>query len=1184
MRRTNSLHYFFIAFIVFAHILAFAILETYFKNWQFINEPIHSTIESLGGFAAIMMAIFLFQRKGEKYNGKIFLIALGFLSAGILSIFHGVIAPGQDFVLLFTLSNLISGFWFVMIWFPQFSLKKITSLKKWSVRVLTGGLVLFGILTFSFEKPLIIMVDGSKFTSPAIAMNIIAGVFFLIAAVRLIIDYSKFRKQDIFLLIFVALLSGLAGLLFPFSEIWDSTWWMWHLTRFIAYAVVLVSVVIDYRFMAFNLQISLNESKNIGDELKILNENLELKINERTESLKQKEAKLIKIQNLAQLGNWELDIQKNELYWSPGIFNLFEIEKSKSGNTTEVFLDVVHPDDRERVRKAYSDSLNDKNSYKMDHRLLMKDGRIKYVHQECETYWDDDGNPKLANGFIQDITVHKKAENRKQSQSKILESIVSGLPLPEILELIVKSFEEEDISSLCSILVLDEEGIHLHKGAAPSLPDFYNNAIEGLEIGNGVGSCGTAAFTKKRVIVENINTHKYWAPFLELTKKAGLESCWSEPIIGNGGKVLGTFAIYHREPKKPTNEEIKLLESVTYLTSLAISSKRADEKIRNLNINLELKVKERTKELEKLNKNLFDENIERKRAEEAAYQSEKIRSLQFNNSPIGMLLCRMDGSFVDINPACTNIIGRTVEESLKLSYWDLTPQKYEQQEGEQLKSLEETGRYGPYIKEYIHKNGHLVPVELSGLILEINNERFIWSSVQDITKRKKAENEIKTAKLEAEQANLAKSEFLSRMSHELRTPMNSILGFAQLMGMGQLNPSHKRGVEHIIKSGKHLLDLINEVLDLSRIEAGKLSLMPEPVKVSVVISETLDIVQNLASAKNVSIGFVQTKVSMYHVLADNQKLKQVLINLVNNAIKYNREGGSVTIECSEFRVSGSKLYSEPETPNSELRTLNPKPRTLNPKLRTLNSEPETLNPESGTRNPEPGTLNPEPETRIRINIKDTGKGISPEGVEKLFTPFQRIGAELSEIEGTGLGLTVAKKLVEAMHGTIGVESTVGVGSTFWVELPQTKLQTATIEKGENLGKSKTPEKENKGLVLYIEDNASNIELVEQILEIFNPEIVLVTETYGKRAVKHANDYKPDLILLDLDLPDLHGSKVFERLQADDNVKNIPVVIISADAMTKQIDKLIKQGAKDYLTKPIDVVQFLKVVEEYLGSR
>ncbi|MBT3382218.1 MAG: PAS domain S-box protein [Prolixibacteraceae bacterium] len=586
--------------------------------------------------------------------------------------------------------------------------------------------------------------------------------------------------------------------------------------------------------------------------------------------------------------------------------------------------------------------------------------------------------------------------------------------------------------------------------------------------------------------------------------------------------------------------------------------KNIEGQIRDLNANLELKVKERTVELEKLNKNLFDENIERKRAEEAAYQSEKIRSLQFNNSPIGMLLCRMDGSFVDINPACTNIIGRTVEESLKLTYWDLTPQKYEQQEGEQLKSLEETGRYGPYIKEYIHKNGHLVPVELSGLILEINNERFIWSSVQDITKRLKAENEIKTAKLEAEQANLAKSEFLSRMSHELRTPMNSILGFAQLMGMGQLNPPQKRGVDHIMKSGKHLLDLINEVLDLSRIEAGKLKLMNVPVKLSSIITETLDIVQNLASGKNISIGFVQTKVSMYYVLADNQKLKQILINLVNNAIKYNHDGGSVSIECSESLVPGSKL-------------------TRNPKPETPNSEPETMNSE-------PGTPNPEPETHIRINIKDTGKGISPESVEKLFTPFQRIGAELSEVEGTGLGLTVAKKLVEAMHGTIGVESTVGVGSTFWVELPQTKSQTEIIEKGENLGKSKTPEKEKKGLVLYIEDNASNIELIEQILETYNPEIVLVTETFGKRAVKHANDYKPDLIFLDLDLPDLHGSKVFERLQADDNVKDIPVVIVSADALTKQIDKLIKQGAKDYLTKPIDVVQFLKVVEEYLGGK
>ncbi|MBT6763384.1 MAG: response regulator, partial [Prolixibacteraceae bacterium] len=391
---------------------------------------------------------------------------------------------------------------------------------------------------------------------------------------------------------------------------------------------------------------------------------------------------------------------------------------------------------------------------------------------------------------------------------------------------------------------------------------------------------------------------------------------------------------------------------------------------------------------------------------------------------------------------------------------------------------------------------------------------------------------------------------------------NAILGFAQLLNMGELARGQKRGVDHIMKSGKHLLNLINEVLDLSKIEAGKLSLLLEPVKLGTIIPETLDIVQNLALEKNVALKFIESNVNTTHVMADNQKLKQVLINLVNNAIKYNREGGRVVVECSVFRVPGSKLNPEPETLNSE-------PGTLNLKPETPNSEPETPNPEPGTQ--------------IRINIKDTGKGISPDGIKKLFTPFQRIGAEVSEIEGTGLGLTVAKKLIEAMQGKIGVESKLGLGSNFWIELPQAQSQLKNEEVNSSTWKNETVAAKEKGIILYIEDNESNIELIKQILSEYHPDVALVTEIYGKQAFKHANDYKPNLILLDLDLPDVHGSKVLKQLQAGENIKNIPVVILSADAMTRQINKLLEMGAKDYLTKPIDVVKFLKVVEEFVGK-
>lgn len=644
-----------------------------------------------------------------------------------------------------------------------------------------------------------------------------------------------------------------------------------------------------------------------------------------------------------------------------------------------------------------------------------------------------------------------------------------------------------------------------------------------------------------------------------------------------------------------------------------------------------------------------------KLAEEARQQSEQLRQLLFNNMPIGMALRRMDGNFVDVNPSFANIIGRSIEESLELTNWDITPEKYKRQEKEQLKKLENTGKFGPYIKEYIHKDGHLIPIEVTGFLLEINNEHFIWTSIQDVTKRKKAEetiasseerlkilfestpnaiilvdsagtiqmvnrqtenyfgynrseligqkiellvpdakknihtktrnnytanpiprimgagrdlfglkkdgtkipievglnpiqmdtgkfiltsiiditerkkanDELEKAKLEAERANLAKSEFLSRMSHELRTPMNSILGFAQLLEMGKPAPNQKKRVQQIIKSGKHLLELINEVLDISKIEAGSMSISPEPIQLGGIISEIMDIVQPLAEQRNISMNFPKTPVCNLFVKADKQKLKQVLLNLISNAIKYNRENGSVKVECIQQSTKDRRKKT------------------------------------------------------IRISVIDTGKGIAEENIQKLFIPFQRIGEELSEIEGTGLGLAVAKQLTEIMGGTIGVKSKFGEGTTFWIELPQVEGQS---DRHERLSGSAKPDDEKAGVsgtILYIEDNIDNIRLVGDIIEEHRPGIKLICEVYGNNAVKCATDYRPKLILLDLDLPDMHGSEVLKLLQENKKTISIPVVILSADATPKQIKEMLKSGAEAYLTKPLDVVNFLEVVDEMI---
>ncbi len=421
-----------------------------------------------------------------------------------------------------------------------------------------------------------------------------------------------------------------------------------------------------------------------------------------------------------------------------------------------------------------------------------------------------------------------------------------------------------------------------------------------------------------------------------------------------------------------------------------------------------------------------------------------------------------------------------------------------------------------------------IPILKTVKRIRIADEEKLMESFVDISLQKDAEKEMQKARMEAEKANLAKSEFLSRMSHELRTPMNSILGFAQLLVMSGLNSSQNKGVKHILQSGKHLLDLINEVLDISRIESGNISLSLEPIQVSSVIQETIEIAMPLANKLQLKIDVEGAIEKPVFVKSDRQRMKQVLINLINNAIKYNKVGGSIYLK--------TELMPE-------------------------NSEGISL---------------------VRISVTDTGLGISAEDIPKLFMPFERIGADKSITEGSGLGLTVVKKIMEALGGTIGVESVLGEGSTFWFELPLIESPLENMKKNGNLTDLETNLALNKGTILYIEDNDSNIELVVQIISSQRSKINLITKIYGKQAVPLAIEYQPDLILLDLDLPDIHGSEVLKRLQAEEKTRGIPVIIISADAGPKQIEKLLKAGAKNYLTKPLDIIDFLKVIDECLS--
>ena len=392
---------------------------------------------------------------------------------------------------------------------------------------------------------------------------------------------------------------------------------------------------------------------------------------------------------------------------------------------------------------------------------------------------------------------------------------------------------------------------------------------------------------------------------------------------------------------------------------------------------------------------------------------------------------------------------------------------------------------------------------------------------RDLTERNKVEAALTGAKGAAEKANLAKSDFLSSMSHELRSPLNAILGFAQLMESEEPAPSlaQMESIGQILNAGWYLLELINEILDLATIESGKLSMSLEPVSLSSVMLECRSMIEPLAQKRGISMTFPPDDIP-YSVNADRTRLKQILINLLSNAIKYNTAGGTVVVDCCG-----------PATPG-----------------------------------------------HVRITVTDSGAGLPPEKMEQLFQPFNRLGQEGNGEEGTGIGLVVSKRLVELMEGVIGVESKVGVGSSFWVEL----LSTAPIplpgpvEIDHPAPPQLTIAATTQRTLLYVEDNPANLRLVERLVA-RRSDLRLLSAVDGNRGVALARACRPDVILMDINLPGLSGIEALKILREDRITAHIPVIALSANAMARDIHKGMEAGFFRYLTKPVKVSEFMEAL-------
>ncbi len=511
---------------------------------------------------------------------------------------------------------------------------------------------------------------------------------------------------------------------------------------------------------------------------------------------------------------------------------------------------------------------------------------------------------------------------------------------------------------------------------------------------------------------------------------------------------------------------------------------------------------------------------QRKQMEMALRERDQFHRLLLEESPIGLVLLNHTGYFLEVNQAFLQMIGYSLSELQEKTFWDITPpHKHEKLDQEHYDRLCYTGRCGPFEKEYVHKQGHVIPIRVSCVLLERQRTPFFWCNIEDITEPKQVETALRLAKEAAEAANLAKSAFLANMSHELRTPLNGILGYTQILQLDKtLTEKQLDGIRVIHRSGEYLLTLISDILDLSKIEAGRIELYPVEVHLGRFISSLTDLFKMRAHQKSVAFVYQPWSPLPFAIKADDKRLRQILINLLGNAIKFT-QAGQVTLKIG---------YQQ---------------------------------------------------GKLRLQVEDTGIGIAAADLAKIFEPFQQAGDPKYKAQGTGLGLPITKKLVEMMGGQLLVESVVGKGSLFWAELTLPEVFTRglspEVQYAEILGvegPSKT--------ILVIDDTLENRSMLVELLTELGFQVKEATQ--GQEGLTMLQETSVDLIILDLMMPVMDGFEFAKTVRSLPTYQHLPIIAASASVFTSHRQESLAVGCDHFIGKPIRREELLDLIQKELG--
>jgi PAS domain S-box-containing protein len=832
------------------------------------------------------------------------------------------------------------------------------------------------------------------------------------------------------------------------------------------------------------------------------------------------------------------------------------------------------------------------------------------------------GQPAII-AVAREITDRKRLERRDRMRVDILEKIARGVPLPESLDALVRAVETEAPGLPCAIMLLDEKGRHLRHGAAPSLPEFYNQVIDGVEIGPTVGSCGASAFRGIRVIVEDIFQHPFWAPYTDIATRAGLAACWSEPILGKEGRVLGTFAMYRRQPGLPNAHEIELINHSTFLAGVAIERDLAEKALLASEQKL-LTIMDSVDAYIYLKdgdgKYLFANRAVRELwqvemqdilgfGDEKFFDAATTEQIRGNDRQVLELgrtlrkeetntvvrtgkravylstklpLCREDGSIYALCGISTDITSlKETEAALRQSHSLLAATLQSTADG--ILVVDSAGRVTSYNRKFLEL--WRIPESLAAarddarllefVMVQLTNptafmakvrelyhtpEANSWDeltfrdgrvyercsmpmrvgdaidgrvwSFRDITHRRLAEIELErhrhdlealvaertaelaAAKEAAETANIAKSAFLANMSHEIRTPLNGITGMAHLIKQQGLTPRQSAQMNTLEKASRHLDEVINTILDLSKIEAGKFDLTEDTIRLESLTANVRSILHERLTAREVA-WVLDLPSQLPPVRGDATRLQQAILNYATNAVKFT-EHGHITLRIRIEEESGDDLL-------------------------------------------------------VRFEVEDTGIGIASNVLSRLFTPFEQADNTLTrQYGGTGLGLVITRKIAQLMGGEAGVISALHQGSTFWFTARLGKATEEPLQVQDETGLSDAAfrlRRDHVGLrILLAEDDPVSGEVMKIFLEDAGQDVDITRD--GVEAVAKCSVVDYDIILMDMQMPHMNGLEATRAIRSLPQHAHTPILAITANAFTEDKAHCLEAGMDDFLSKPV----------------